>query len=382
VSNNIEIVVSSKDQTSSGFKSAEDGARKLGDGFDKAGERADDLDTKAMGFRDTLTGVQDTMLGTKQIAEGDLAGGLLTLGMGVGDLASGFANLLIPLGKTAVIKGFAAAQWLVNAALSANPIGLVVLAIAGLIAIFIIAWKKSDTFREIVTKAFSAVWEFVKKVGAWFKDTLWPWLRDTFNNIIAAVGKAKDWIVKRFTEAVDWLKGLPGKIRSAASKAWDSITSGATAARDWAKKKLDELVGNVKGIPKRISSAVSGMWDGIKSAFRSAINWVIGKWNNLSFSIPGVDTHIPGVGKIGGFSIGTPNIPYLASGGHITRGGLAVVGEKGAEVVDLPTGSTVYPHGSGPGGSIEEAAMILAQAVLSIVAENNRGIVRAVGARA
>ncbi|HWK92622.1 MAG TPA: hypothetical protein VNR17_10230 [Luteimicrobium sp.] len=44
-------------------------------------------------------------------------------------------------------------------------------------------------------------------------------------------------------------------------------------------------------------------------------------------------------------------LPALAKGGHVVRGGLAKVGEHGAEVVDLPTGSTVYPHGTGPGSA-------------------------------
>jgi hypothetical protein len=69
------------------------------------------------------------------------------------------------------------------------------------------------------------------------------------------------------------------------------------------------------------------MFDGIKDAFKSAMNWVISKWNDLAFTIPTVDTHIPGVGKVGGFTIGTPDIPLLARGGFITNGAQAIVGE-------------------------------------------------------
>jgi hypothetical protein len=43
-------------------------------------------------------------------------------------------------------------------------------------------------------------------------------------------------------------------------------------------------------------------------------------------------------------------IPGFATGGVIAKGGLAVVGEKGPEVVALPAGSQVYPHGTGPSG--------------------------------
>ena len=42
----------------------------------------------------------------------------------------------------------------------------------------------------------------------------------------------------------------------------------------------------------------------------------------------------------------------LADGGFIRRGGTALVGERGPEVVSLPTGSTVHPNGTGPGGGV------------------------------
>ena len=41
----------------------------------------------------------------------------------------------------------------------------------------------------------------------------------------------------------------------------------------------------------------------------------------------------------------------LANGGCIQRGGLAMVGERGPEVVSLPGGSRVHPNGTGPGGT-------------------------------
>src|SRR4051812_46728125 len=56
-----------------------------------------------------------------------------------------------------------AAQWAWNAALNANPIGLIVLLIAGLVAAFVYAWNNSETFRSIVM----AVWEGIQ-TGAKF----------------------------------------------------------------------------------------------------------------------------------------------------------------------------------------------------------------------
>src|SRR5690606_12053919 len=54
-------------------------------------------------------------------------------------------------------RAWAAVQWLLNAALTANPVGLVVAAVAALVAAFVVAYKKSDAFRRVVHSALRAV---------------------------------------------------------------------------------------------------------------------------------------------------------------------------------------------------------------------------------
>src|SRR5690606_1138799 len=133
------------------------------------------------------------------------------------------------------------------------------------------------------------LWEKIKQYFASWKEV--------FDKVKGWIGDVRDWIVDRFTKIVDFVKGLPGKIRSAAS----------------------------------------GMWDGIKHAFRSAINWIIDKWNNLSFTLPGVN--IPGLGKVGGFTLNTPNIPRLAQGGIVP----ATPGGRIVRVAEAGQGEAVIP---------------------------------------
>ena len=97
---------------------------------------------------------------------------------------------------------------------------------------------------------------------------------------------------------------------------------------------------------------------GIKAAINSVIgtiNGFIQKINSIKISVPSV--YIPPFGPtVGGFSIGMPQIPEiptLARGGEIMRAGLAVVGERGRELVSLPRGAEVSPlTGRGGTGSI------------------------------
>lgn len=93
-----------------------------------------------------------------------------------------FSALAIGLGVYATIMGtvtlatklWTAGQWLLNEALTANPIGLVVAGIAALVAGFVLAYNKSEKFRE----GFHALWETSKtiftNIGNFFKKIFSP----------------------------------------------------------------------------------------------------------------------------------------------------------------------------------------------------------------
>jgi phage-related protein len=62
----------------------------------------------------------------------------------------------------AATKAATAAQWLLNVALNANPIGLIVAAVALLIAGIVLLWKKNEGFRDFMKTAWSAITSAVK----------------------------------------------------------------------------------------------------------------------------------------------------------------------------------------------------------------------------
>lgn len=64
----------------------------------------------------------------------------------------------------------AAAQRVLNFVLAANPIGLVISAVAALAAVFVTAYNQSETFRRIVTGVFDAITTQVKGVIGFFGD--------------------------------------------------------------------------------------------------------------------------------------------------------------------------------------------------------------------
>jgi tape measure domain-containing protein len=208
-----------------------------------------------------------------------------------------------------VTKAITVLQVIWNAVMAANPIGIVILAIIGLAAAFVYAYKHSETFRNIVTGVFNVVKNVIMGVYNWVRNN-WPLL----------------------------LAILTGPIGLAVL---------------FISRNLDKITGFFTKMPGRIASAAAGMWDGVKNAFRSAVNWIIGAWNGLQFSIHIPKVHITGTNvDIGGGEIGfgVPTIPMLAKGGIVTSPTIAMIGERGPEAI-VPL-NRAKDYGFGNGSSI------------------------------
>lgn len=230
-------------------------------------------------------------------------------------LAAGLAILAgVIYAIVTAMKVWTVVQTILNLALWTSPITWIVLAVIALVAVIVLIATKTTWFQTI----WKYVWGFIK------------WYYSTILNFFLSAFKLWWSVFSGFWTGVGrfFLKLWNG-IVDGAKKGWKNITT-----------TFDLVVGFVKGLPGRIGKAASGMWDGIKNSFRSAVNWIIGKWNDMSFTLGG--------GSIMGMSIpsvtlSTPNIPYLARGGVAERSGMAVVGERGAELVHLSRGAQVTP---------------------------------------
>jgi len=92
-----------------------------------------------------------------------------------GVLAGLSAAVLLVNGAIAAYRAIAAvataAQWAWNAAMAANPIGLVILLIAGIVTALVLAYNKVGWFRDFVNAAFAAVQVAIAAVVGWFKAT-------------------------------------------------------------------------------------------------------------------------------------------------------------------------------------------------------------------
>lgn len=182
--------------------------------FDRAEEGFSTAEQRARGFRDMVTGTQDTVVGFGKILKGDFsADALLVAGAGVMDLAGGFSDLLVPsmksavqwLGKTrvgqlavaAATKVWSGVQTVFNLIMSANPIGIVVVAIGALIAVVVLIATKTRFFQD----TWKVVWTFVKQRA---QDT-WEWLKALPGKIGGVFKKVGDFISAPFRAAFNFI---------------------------------------------------------------------------------------------------------------------------------------------------------------------------------
>src|SRR5574342_562813 len=189
-------------------------------GFDRLHTASGNVERAGRGVRDAFTGTTDAMKGGAALLRGDFsAATFLTVGAGIADLGGAFGDLIIPMAKATagfvahtaatvahtVASGVAkaatatwtAAQWLLNAALTANPIGLVVVAVAALIAIIVIIATKTTWFQTI----WRVAWTHVK---AWAVN-FWDWLKDLPGKIGSVFGKIAGFITAPFRAAFNFI---------------------------------------------------------------------------------------------------------------------------------------------------------------------------------
>lgn len=206
-------------KASSSAANTESSLQKVSDGFDTT-------DTRAMGLADTVGGLSDTFtaLTDPTLSTSDR---LVALGQGVSDLASGFVNFLIPVvgqygaalvkgtvalakntaatvaSRTAAVAGavatgaVTAAQWLWNAAMTANPIGLIIVGIAALIAAIVWLVMNWDKVRA----AGAAAWDWIKNAWSGAGD----FFKRIWENLPAAAKYA-------FNKVAGWWNNSIGRI--------------------------------------------------------------------------------------------------------------------------------------------------------------------------
>ena len=203
------------------------------------------------------------------------------------------------LGMTAVTtatKLAKAAQEGLNLAMKANVIGIVVTAIAALVAGLVWFFTQTETGRELwekftqalgdgwdwVVEKLSAGWEWLnenvfKPLGAFFTETLWP----TIDSVLTWVSDKWQAMLDAVTAVWGWLRD--NVLVPFASFFTDTLWPAISSALDWVSEKWNWLYGI-------LSSVVTWIWDNVImrsiqgyvnlwNRAQEAIGWLVDKWN-------------------------------------------------------------------------------------------------------
>lgn len=231
------------------------------------------------------------------------------------------ASTIATTAQTVATDAAAAAQGLLNAVMSANPIALIVVLIAGLVAAIVGLWNSSEAFRNFVTGAFQqiqqaaqvvidAIVDFftvtvpnaIGVVTGFFQD-LRSDIVSVFDGALATVSgfasSVEDFFTVRVPGAVgdmlDAAGRIPGRIASflgsAVSSAAAFVGDFASKAAQAASQFASNIVSGLSGLAGRVASVgsdiVHGIWSGISGAAGWLMDQISGFADNVVSGIKG-----------------------------------------------------------------------------------------------
>ncbi|GAA4226113.1 hypothetical protein GCM10022254_10020 [Actinomadura meridiana] len=248
-------------------------------------------------------GFQDWMAGVSEQAPDllDLLGDLIQIIVNVGQALAPFTGLTLKVtealadfvaaipqdvmdwlaptigGIVLAIKAWSVAQGILNIALAANPIGLVVIAIAALVGGLIYAYKHSETFRRIVDEAFSVVKE--KGVDLWEK--IQPGLELMGEMLGETLPEAASFLAGAIGDLADEAENVAEKILGINGSLEETPESGSSVI-DWLKENWEPVIATMLAGP--FAGAVAAILDKfnlITGGLQFFGDYFIEHWDNI-----------------------------------------------------------------------------------------------------
>ncbi len=234
-------------------------------------------------------------------------------------------------------------QWALNAAMNANPIGLVIGLIAALIGIIWMAWRNWDKICNFIGRA-------------------WEWLKEVINSICEVLVGIFMPIWDAVCNAVIWLKdiilGVCDVVGGIFTAIWDGVVKALDKLKEGFNKVTDFITGVFMSAWDSLMKALDAILHPIETA-KNAFGKLIDKlkfWNktpaddktiNITENTKKTTETVGGANKTG---IATTSIknPRHALGTTYFKGGVTGINEGGRdETAILPAGTQILSHEEG-----------------------------------
>lgn len=203
-------------------------------------------------------------------------------------------------------EGVSIAQAALNLVMSANPIGIVIAAVAALTAGLTALFFTNEEFRDAVLDTWQKIQDFVIAII----ENVMMWLSNLWEKIKPFVDFLLPLLLSAFTNTFNGIIAITSFVLSALKIQIDTIISVFNNLIDFIKNVFTE---NWQGAWKNIANIFGAIFEGIKEMFKAPINWIIDGINKFTASLGALEVPdwVPG---IGGKSFSLPQIPRLKIG--------------------------------------------------------------------
>jgi TP901 family phage tail tape measure protein len=193
-----------------------------------------------------------------------------------------------------VQKAVAAGQAILNAVMAANPIGLVIAAIAALVAGFVVLWNKSEGFRKFWIDLWNKIKKAAKPVIDWlvkaFKDA-WNWIQNAWKNAVTfftniwngiknAFASVKAYFSNTFSGAWNAIKNIWNVVIGYFANIWNTIKGIFSVVQAVLSGDFQGAWNAIRGIVDQWVSYFSNIWNGIKNVFSTVATWFSNIFSN------------------------------------------------------------------------------------------------------
>lgn len=217
-------------------------------------------------------------------------------------VAIAFGTLATALSIGGIISGVTKAMALLNTTLLANPIVLVVAALAGLAAGLTYAYQNSETFRNIVNAAFEAVWTVVSPIVESIKNALvqaweliqvvWaycePFFTTIWNNLKIGVELVRLTLGNAFQTAWAVIKNVWSVVSGFFQTVWNTIAGIFSVVKSVLTGDFRGAWDGIKGIVSGWASYFQSTWNSIKNIFGTVTSFFRTTFSNAWSAIKGI----------------------------------------------------------------------------------------------